>query len=77
MKYSEWSKQYSDDAEKIRDRINELINELKTQQETAPPSELGSINNRISILISMYHDCMETAAELMRKARRKDVEFGS
>ena len=31
MKYSEWSKQYSDDAEKIRDRINEL----KTQQETA------------------------------------------
>ena len=30
-----------------------------------------------SKLISMYHDCMETAAELMRKARRKDVEFGS
>ena len=73
MKYSEWSKQYSDDAEKIRDRINEL----KTQQETAPPSELGSINNRINILISMYHDCMETAAELTKKARRKDVEFGS
>lgn len=76
MKYSEWSKQYSDDAEKIRDRINEL----KAQQETAPPSELGSINNRINrinILISMYHDCMKTAAELMRKARRKDVEFGS
>ena len=71
MKYSEWSKQYSDDAEKIRDRINEL----KAQQETAPPSELGSINNRINILISMYYDCKETAAELMRKARRKDVEF--
>lgn len=71
MKYSEWSKQYSDDAEKIRERINEL----KAQQE-APPSELGSINNRINILISMYYDCMKTAAELMRKARRKDVEFG-
>ena len=72
MKYSDWSKQYSDDAEKIRDRINEL----KAQQETAPPSELGSINNRINILISMYYDCKKTAAELMRKARRKDVEFG-
>ena len=35
MKYSEWSKQYSNDAEKIRD----CINELKAQQETAPPSE--------------------------------------
>lgn len=73
MKYSEWSKQYSDDAEKIRDRINEL----KAQQETAPPSEITSIKNRIDILLSMYHDCMETAAELTKKARRKDVEFGS
>ena len=73
MKYSEWSKQYSDAAEKIRDRINEL----KAQQETAPPSEITSIKNRIDILLSMYHDCMETAAELMIKARRKDVEFGS
>ena len=71
MKYSEWSKQYSDDAEKIRDRINEL----KAQQETAPPSEITSIKNRIDILLSMYHDCMETAAELMRKARRRDVCF--
>ena len=73
MKYSEWSKQYSDDAEKIRERINEL----KAQQETAPPSEITSIKNRIGILLSMYHDCMETAAELMRKARRKDVELGN
>ena len=71
MKYSDWSKQYSDDAEKIKKRITEL----KAQQETAPPSELGSINNRINILISMYYDCKGTAAELMRKARRKDVEF--
>ena len=73
MKYSEWSKEYSDEGKKIKERINEL----KAQQETAPPSEFGSINNRISILISMYHDCMETAAELTKKARRKDVEFGS
>ena len=73
MKYSDWSKQYSDDAEKIKKRITEL----KAQQETAPPSEITSIKNRINILLSMYHDCMETAAELMRKARRKDVEFGS
>jgi len=73
MKYSEWSKEYSDEGKKIKDRINEL----KAQQETAPPSELGSISNRISILISMYHDCMETAAELMKKARRKDVELGN
>ena len=71
MKYSEWSKEYSDEGKKIKDRINEL----KAQQETAPPAELGSINNRINILISMYHDCMKTAAELMRKARRKDVCF--
>ena len=73
MKYSEWSKEYSDEGKKIKERINEL----KAQQETAPPAELGSINNRINILISMYHDCMETAAELMKKARRKDVEFGN
>ena len=73
MKYSEWSKEYSDDAEKIKKRITEL----KAQQETAPPSEITSIKNRINILLSMYHDCMETAAELMRKALRKDVEFGS
>jgi len=71
MKYSEWSKEYSDEGKKIKERINEL----KTQQETAPPSEITSIKNRIDILLSMYHDCMETAAELMRKARRKDVEF--
>ena len=72
MKYSEWSKEYSDEGKKIKDRINEL----KAQQETAPPSEISGISNRINILLTMYLDCMETAAELMKKARRKDVEFG-
>lgn len=73
MKYSEWSKEYSDEGKKIKDRINEL----KARLETASPSEISGISNRISILLTMYLDCMETADELMKKARRKNVEFGN
>lgn len=66
MTYSEWSQEYLESAEKIKEKISKLKEELKT----APLSMIASINSRISILYGMYLDCNSTANIL---AARKGV----
>lgn len=63
MTFQEWSDEYVDSAVKLKNRIDELRRELLT----APPAELQDLSNRISILYSMYLDCMKTADILRKK----------
>lgn len=63
MTYQEWADEYIDSAVKLKNRITVLKAELLT----APAAQLRDISNRISIMYSMYLDCVKTADILRRK----------
>ena len=68
MTYTEWSSQYFESAEQLKEKIAELKNSLLT----SPAEQLKDINARISGLYQMYLDCMHTANNLIK---RKGVVF--
>ena len=63
MTYNEWSLQYRESA----DILKEKIDALKIEKKKAPLSELNGLDNRIKILSEMYRDCRETEYELGKR----------
>lgn len=63
MTFQEWADEYTDSAVKLKNRIALLKKELLT----APAAEIRDLSNRISIMYSMYLDCMKTADILRKK----------
>ena len=68
MTYSQWSDEYKQSADMLKERIAVL----KEQLLTAPAEQLRELNFRISTMYSMYLDCMDTA-KILRI--RKGVAF--
>lgn len=57
MTYKEWSEEYRISAEQLKEKIQNLKDEVNT----APISTISSIDARIKILYQMYLNCRETA----------------
>lgn len=62
MNYNEWGKQYLDDAEKLKEHMAPLREQVKTaDRETAV-----KLYRRITVLSEMYSECMHTGNYLLQ-----------
>ncbi len=66
MNYLSWSNEYSQSAKLIAERIQIL----RSQQDTAPISQLRELNDRIYMLYTMYLDCQHTADKLYKRRKQ-------
>ncbi len=64
MTFQDWAREYYDSAEKITAKLEKLQAQRKAATDAALIREL---NRRIGILCSMRRDCLDTAAELMKR----------
>lgn len=63
MNYIVWANEYFDEAEIIKQKIMALKNSLKINKNIS----INETNRRISILYSMYLDCIHIAKTLKNK----------
>ena len=72
MDYMSWGEEYLEEARALKARVDCLRKQLKT----ATPNEAKELNERITLMYSMYLDCRETGRLLQsfakeRRARRE------
>ena len=65
MDYTEWGKNYLDEANALKERIAPLKRELKTAEREAAPL----LFRRIVLLEEMYLDCLHTGKYLIKRAK--------
>ncbi len=63
MTYQEWSQQYTDSANILKEKLSNLKKELKT----AALQDISDINYRIGIMQSMYTECVRIANKLKKR----------
>ena len=64
MTYSQWADEYTDSADKLKEKIDLL----KAELETANLNELPDLYFRINTLHSMYTECVRLA-NILRKRK--------
>ncbi len=65
MNYYEWSREYTDTAEKL----NEVILRLKAQRKKSNLSQKKEIDAKLAQYRTCYSECLRTADHLMQRYR--------
>lgn len=63
MTYKQWSDEYYESAMNVKARIDAVREEMKI----ARADKLAELNNRLSVMLGMYYDCMDIARDLGRR----------
>ncbi len=63
MTYKEWAEEYYQSAEKLKERIEVLTEQMKT----ASADLLIEMSKRLELMRIMRYECMETARQLGRR----------
>lgn len=69
MDYQNWSDEYSAEAQKLKEKIRNLREELKNSVNI----NNKELNRRITILYSMYLECKKTAVLLKERSKGEIV----
>lgn len=64
MNYIEWAAEYADEAEKLQG----IMNRVKEERKMARGEDINSVNQRLSVLYTMYLECKHTAKLLFSRA---------
>lgn len=67
MDYMSWGEEYLEEAQMLKIRIDCLRKQLKA----ATPNEAKELNERITLMYSMYLDCRETGRLLQSFAKER------